>query len=70
MVTAKDAHGSRLFTSGNFLTANQVAGILSRLASKKALAEDPDGQRVRRRKQKAAMHCRGRFSGNDECSRR
>ena len=42
MMTAKDAHGSRLFTSGDFLTANQVAGFFSRLASKKALAEDPD----------------------------
>ena len=42
MMTAKDAHGSRLFTRGDFLTANQVAGFFSRLASKKALAEDPD----------------------------
>ena len=42
MITAKDAHGSRLFTSGDFLTANQVAGFFSRLTSKKALAEDPD----------------------------
>ena len=40
MITAKDAHSSRLFTSGDFLTANQVAGFFSRLASKKALAED------------------------------
>ena len=42
MMTAKDAHGYRLFTTGDFLTANQVAGFFSRLASKKALAEDPD----------------------------
>lgn len=42
MMTAKDAHGSRLFTSGDFLTANQVAGFFSRLASKKSLADDPD----------------------------
>ena len=42
MITAKDAHGSRLFTSRDFLTTNQVAGFFSRLASKKALAEDPD----------------------------
>ena len=42
MMTAKDAHGSRLFTRGDFLTSNQVAGFFSRLASKKALAEDPD----------------------------
>ena len=41
-MTAKDAHGSKLFTSGDFLTANQVAGFSSRLASKKAVAEDPD----------------------------
>ena len=27
MMTAKDAHCSRLFTSGDFLTANQVAGF-------------------------------------------
>ena len=44
MITAKDAHGSRLFTSGDFLTANQVVGFFSRLASKKALAEDPDAR--------------------------
>ena len=42
MMTAKDAHGFRLFTSGDFLAANQVAGFFSRLASKKALAKDPD----------------------------
>ena len=42
MMTAKDAQGSRLFSSGDFLTANQVAFFFSRLASKKALAEDPD----------------------------
>ena len=42
MITAKDAHSSRLFTSGDFLTANQVAGFFSCLTSKKALAEDPD----------------------------
>ena len=41
MMTAKDAHGSRLFTSNDFLTANQVASYFSRLASKKTLAEDP-----------------------------
>ena len=42
MITAKDAHGSRLFNSGDFLTANQVAGFVSRLASNKALAGDLD----------------------------
>ena len=41
-MTAKDAHGSRLFTCGDFLTANQEAGFFSRLASQKALTEDPD----------------------------
>ena len=40
MMIPKDAHGSRFFTSGDFLTTNQVAGFLSHLASKKALAED------------------------------
>ena len=42
MMTAKDAHGSRLFTSRDFLTANQVEGFFSRLASKKSLPDDPD----------------------------
>ena len=44
MMTAKDAHGSRLFTAGDFLTANQVTGFFSCLLSKKALAEDPDAE--------------------------
>ena len=40
MMCAKDWSGSRLFTSDDFLTANQVAGFFSRLASKKTLADD------------------------------
>lgn len=40
MMCAKDSSGSRLFTSDDFLTANQIAGFFSRLASKKTLADD------------------------------
>ena len=40
MMCAKDSNGSRLFSSDDFLTANQIAGFFSRLASKKTLADD------------------------------
>ena len=40
MMCAKDSNGSRLFTSEDYLTTNQIAGFFSRLASKKSLAED------------------------------
>ena len=37
---AKDATGDRLFSSDEFLTATQIAGFFSRLASKKTLEND------------------------------
>ena len=40
MMCAKDSNGSRLFTSEDYLTANQIAGFFSRLASKKNLPEE------------------------------
>ncbi|KAK3713984.1 hypothetical protein QZH41_017105, partial [Actinostola sp. cb2023] len=40
MMFAKDSSGSRLFTSDDFLTANQITSFFSRLASKKSLADD------------------------------
>ena len=40
MMCAKDSNGSRLFTSEDYLTTNQIAGFFSRLASKKSLAEE------------------------------
>lgn len=40
MMCAKNSNGSRLFTSEDYLTTNQIAGFFSRLASKKSLAED------------------------------
>ena len=36
MMTAKDAHGPRLFTSGDFLTADQVAGFFLALRVQKS----------------------------------
>ena len=40
MISARDANGTRLFTSEEFLTATQIAGFFSRLASKKGLVDD------------------------------
>ena len=40
MMCAKDSTGNTLFKSDEFLTANQIAGFFSRLASKKALVDD------------------------------
>ena len=40
MMCAKDATGDRLFSSDEFLTATQIAGFFSRLASKKTLEND------------------------------
>ena len=40
MMCAKDSNGSRLFTSDEFLTTNQIAGFFSRLASRKTLVDD------------------------------
>ena len=40
MVSAKDASGNRLFTSDDFLSANQIAGFFSRLSAKKTLNEE------------------------------
>ena len=40
MMCAKDSNGSRLFTSDEFLTASQIAGFFSRLASRKTLVDD------------------------------
>jgi len=40
MMCAKDATGDRLFSSDNFLTATQIAGFFSHLASKKTLEND------------------------------
>lgn len=42
MTFAKDSSGKRLFSRDDFLTAKQVAGFFSRLASKKVLADDED----------------------------
>ena len=40
IMCAKDATGDRLFSSDEFLTATQIAGFFSRLASKKTLEND------------------------------
>ena len=40
MVSVKDASGNRLFTSDDFLSANQIAGFFSRLLAKKTLYEE------------------------------
>ena len=40
MMCAKDSTGNMLFKSDEFLTANQIAGFFSRLASKKTLVDD------------------------------
>ena len=40
MMCAKDSTGSGLLTSDDILTATQIAGFFSRLALKKALADD------------------------------
>jgi len=42
MMTAKDAHGSRLFTSGDFLTTNQVAGFTHNLKKQKTEEAEKD----------------------------
>lgn len=39
MMTARDVHGERLFTSSEFLTSQQVASYFSRLASKRTLKD-------------------------------
>ena len=40
IMCAKDATGDRLFSSDKFLTATEIAGFFSRLASKKTLEND------------------------------
>ena len=40
MMCAKDLTGNMLFKNDKFLTANQIAGFFSRLASKKTLVDD------------------------------
>ena len=40
VMCSKDATGDRLFSSNEFLTATQIAGFFSRLASKKTLEND------------------------------
>ena len=40
IMCSKDATGDRLFSSNKFLTATQIAGFFSRLASKKTLEND------------------------------
>ena len=40
MMCAKDSTGNMLFKSDEFVTANQIAGFFSRLASKKTLVDD------------------------------
>ena len=42
MMSAVDLQGKRIFSSEEFLTAPQVAGIISRLAAKKSLFNDDD----------------------------
>ena len=37
MMHAKDINGTKMFHSDDFLTANQIGGFFSRLASKKTL---------------------------------
>ena len=44
MMTAKDADGRSLFMSNEFLTHSQVSSYFSRLAAKKSLPENDDGQ--------------------------
>ena len=40
MMHAKDINGTRMFHSDDFLTANQIGGFFSRLASKKTLPDE------------------------------
>ena len=40
MMHAKDINGTRMFHSDDFLTANQIGGFFSRLASKKTLRDE------------------------------
>ena len=42
MLTAVDSRGNRIFSSEDFLTASQIAGFFSRLASKKTLSAEED----------------------------
>ena len=42
MLTAVDSRGNRIFSSADFLTASQIAGFFSRLASKKTLSREED----------------------------
>ena len=42
MLTAVDSRGNRIFSSEDFLTASQIAGFFSRLASKKTLSSEED----------------------------
>jgi len=42
MLTAVDSRGNRIFSSADFLTASQIAGFFSRLASKKTLSGEED----------------------------
>ena len=40
MMHAKDINGTKMFHSDDFLTANQIGGFFSRLASKKTLPDE------------------------------
>ena len=40
MMHAKDISGTRMFHRDDFLTANQIGGFFSRLASKKTLPDE------------------------------
>ena len=42
MMSSVDLQGKRIFSSEEFLTAPQIAGIISRLAAKKSLFNDDD----------------------------
>ena len=44
MMHAKDINGTRMFHSDDFLTANQIGGFFSRLASKKTLPDEAENE--------------------------
>ena len=46
MLTAVDSRGNRIFSSEDFLTASQIAGFFSRLASKKTLSAEEEHEEV------------------------
>ena len=46
MLAAVDLRGNRIFNSEDFLTASQIAGFFSRLASKKSLSGEEDREKL------------------------